>query len=439
MNVSQRLISRDVLASALLAISLFAQTQAGAQTPTLTLSQAEAMTVKNHPQIAVARDVAAAAGQNVIEARSAYYPTLKGEVTASQANQLARLGAGALQPSGLFNRFGQGLQANQLVTDLGRTKNLVASSKSQEQAARADTEVTRADVILGVDRAFFAVLQAQALVTLAQETVKARQSLADQVGALAKAQLKSQIDVSFAEVNVSQARLLAIRAQDDVQQADADLSRALGQDTPATYRLMEPPTGEVLPPNDATLVRTAIENRPDLHELKFRLDAAQYFEKAERDLSRPNVTLEAVGGALPYFDQTPRVSPHDYEGVAVNLEIPIFNGHLFSARREAAHYQALAFDQRLRDLHQQIEHDVHVAWITASNALQRIPVTEEFVKQANLSLQLAQGRYNLGLASIVEISQAQLNVTQAQIENVNAKYDYQGAFAALQYTLGTVR
>ncbi len=407
-----------------------------AQTP-LTLSQAESLAIRSHPQIAIARNVAAAAGQQVIESRSAYYPNVRGEVTASQANPLARIGAGSLQPSALYNRFGQGLEVNQLVTDLGRTKSLVATSRLNEQAARQNTAATQADVIFAVDRAFFAALQAQAFVRVAEQTVQARQSVADQIGALAKAQLKSQIDVSFADVNVAQARLLLIRAKDDVEQAYADLSRALGQDTTATYQLQEPPSDEVLPPYDAGLVTRAIQSRPDLQELRFRLSAAHSFEQAERDLSHPNVSLIAVGGALPFLDQTPRISPHGYEAVAVNVEVPVFNGHLFSARREAAHYQALASDQRLRDLQQQVTHDVRIAWLTASNAQQRVPVTEEFLKQANLALQLAQGRYNLGLATIVEVSQAQLNVTQAQIENVNARYEYQSALAGLQYTLGT--
>jgi outer membrane protein len=61
------------------------------------------------------------------------------------------------------------------------------------------------------------------------------------------------------------------------------------------------------------------------------------------------------------------------------------------------------------------------------------------IKQAQLAIKLAQGRYNLGLASIVEVTQAQLNLTQAQIENVTAKYDYQTAYAALQYTIGALR
>jgi outer membrane protein len=82
---------------------------------------------------------------------------------------------------------------------------------------------------------------------------------------------------------------------------------------------------------------------------------------------------------------------------------------------------------------------VRVAWANAMNAFQRIDVTAQFLRQATLALDLAQGRYNLGLASIVELTQAQLNVTQAEIENLSAKYDYQTQNAALQYSVGLLR
>ncbi len=192
-------------------------------------------------------------------------------------------------------------------------------------------------------------------------------------------------------------------------------------------------------PDPAALIAEAIQNRPELKDLRLRYQAAQSFEQAEADLKRPDVSVVGVGGGLPYLDQTPRVAPHEYEGVGVNVNIPIFNGHLFSARRQAAEYQTLAAEQRIRDLQQQVERDVRAAWIAASTAYQRIPVTEQLLRQAQLALNLAQGRYNLGLASIVEVTQAQLNLTQAQIENVSAKYDYESAYAELQYTTGGLR
>jgi outer membrane protein len=98
-----------------------------------------------------------------------------------------------------------------------------------------------------------------------------------------------------------------------------------------------------------------------------------------------------------------------------------------------------AANRRLSDLQQQVRHDVRSAWLTASNAYQRIPVTVELLGQARLALELAQGRDNLGLASIVEVTQAELSVTKAQIENVNANCDYRNSWAALQYTLGALR
>ena len=407
--------------------------------PPLTLVEATALAVKNHPQISAAQSEAQSAGEHVTEARAPYYPTVNGEITGSQALSLSRLGAGSLATSALFNRAGQGIQVTQLISDFGRTKNLLAQSRYQSEAANQTTQAATYDVILGVNRAYFGVLQAQAYVSVANETVRARQILTNQVTALANAQLKSQVDVSFARVNLSEARLLLIRSQDTVDRAYADLARAMGQDQQVRYQLVPAPAPPALPPAPEPLIAQALENRPEMRNQRLQLQAAQSFEQAESDLKRPNVSFIGVGGALPYLDQNPRVTPHDYEAAAVNIDIPVFNGHLYTAREQAAAYEAQATNQRLRNLQQQIERDVRAAWITASTAYQRIPVTEDLLKQAQLALSLAQGRYNLGLASIVELTQAQLNLTQAQIENVTATYDYQIAYQELQYTIGALR
>jgi outer membrane protein len=413
--------------------------QAPATQPVLTLPQATAMALQSHPQIAAAQDTAASAGQHITEARAAYYPTVDGEITGAQGLFQSRLGAGSLSSSQLFNRFGQGLQITQLVTDFGRRKNLVAQSEYQAQAAAQNTQATIYDVVIGVNRGYFGVLMAQAYVTVANETVRARQTLTDQVTALANANLKSQLDVNFAAVNLSEAKLLLIRSQDAVEQAYADLARALGQEQVVRYNLAAVPSPGAPPASAEPLIADAIQNRPELRNVQLQLQGAQSFEQAEADLTHPSVSFIAVGGGLPYLGQDPRVAPYGYEGAAVNVDIPIFNGHLFSARRQAAHYETQATSERLRNLRQQVERDVRAAWISASTAYERIPVTEEFVKQAQLALQLAEGRYNLGLASIVEITQGQLNLTQAQIENVSATYDYQSAYAQLQYAIGALR
>lgn len=426
---------------ALLACAFVCAAQSPPQPVSLTLDQAIATAIKNHPQIAIAQNLASAAGERVTEARSAYYPLVNGSITGTQTNdQNARIGAGAINASRMYTREAQGIQINQLVTDFGRTHNLVSSSRLEQQAEQQGAVATRYDITLGVARAYYEILEDTALVRVAEETVRARQTLDNQVKALATAQLRSQVDVSFADVNLSEAQLMLIRARDDVKQAYADLARAMGEDRPAAaYQLTEAQTAPAPPDDPETLVGQAIQSRPELAELRLRYESAERFAQAERDLKRPNLSFIGLGGSLPYINQDPRTAPDVYEGTALNLQIPIFNGHLFSARAREAYYQSIAADQRLRDLQQQIEHDVRTALLTAQNAYERIPVTQRLLDQARLALTLAQGRYNLALASIVELTQAQLNVTQAEIENTTARYDYQGAWAALQYTIGALR
>ena len=405
--------------------------------PTLTLAQATALALKNHPQIAAAQNLEYAANQKVIEQRAAYYPAIFGEITGSQGYDNSRLGAGDLSASRLFNRQGDGLQINQLVTDFGRTKNLVSSSSLQAQAASQATLATRYGVLLAINQAFYEVLQAQAFIRVANDTIKARQAVTDQVSAMAKAQLKSQLDVSFAQVNLFEARLLLIRSQDALKRADADLARSLGEDHQTDYQLVDDANTPGAPPSPDTLIDEAIRDRPELAQYRLQLEAARKFELAERDLQHPVVSAIAVGGAMPYINETG--VPKEYDGVAVNVSIPIFTGHLYQARQSEAHFETLAQTERLRDLQQQVERDVRANWAAAATAYQRIPVTEELVKEARMGFDLAKGRYNLGLASIVEVTQAQLNLTQAEIENVSAIYDYKNTYAALQYTIGALR
>jgi outer membrane protein len=376
-----------------------------------------------------------------VEARSAYYPAVDGEITGSAANIGGRVGAGYLNDASLFDRFGDGVEINQLISDFGRTSSLVAQSKSQAKAAEQNYQATRYDVLLRVNQAYFSVLRSQAVVKVAQETVSARQLLADQVGQLAQNKLRSQLEVSFADVTVSKAKLLLLRSQNMVQAAFAELTRALGGQQAASYQLAEEPMPPSPESNVEALVQQAIQNRPELAGVRLSRDAARQFEDAERDLKRPTASFVAVAGYMPYIDQInrPRVIPNEYAGAAVNLEIPIFNGHLFTARREEAHYRSVESDQRVRDLEQSVTRDVRIAWANAQTAYQGLAVTAEFLREATMALDLAHGRFDLGLSSIVELTDSQLNLTEAEIENLNAKYDYQSEYAALQYAMGMLR
>ena len=174
-----------------------ADPQPSSQTSTsarpLTLAEAEAIALKNNPQITVGRLRALVAEQYVRETRSALLPNAYLSLTAVDANPGSRIAAGFLNNPILFPRAAGGASVNQLVTDFGRSTNLLSSSELSAKAEDQNAAATRADVLLAVDQAFYNSLDTQALVHVAEQTVAARQTLVDKVQALTSAKLKSAV------------------------------------------------------------------------------------------------------------------------------------------------------------------------------------------------------------------------------------------------------
>jgi outer membrane protein len=417
---------------ALMAVALWAQPQP----LRLTLAEAERLAIQNNPQFSAARFNAAAANQLPLEYRAGYYPSVAGAVTAVGADSGSRLAAGALNNPVIYNRVGTGLIVNQLVTDFGRTRQLIDSAKLHAQAQDQATEVTRANILMATARAYFSVLRARAVLTVAEQTVAARQLVSDQVTALANSNLKSQLDVSFANVNLADAQLLLSQAQNSVKAAEADLAAALGLPAQTSFALQEEPPPRTLPTSVDPLVAQALQDRPELKDLRLEQSAAEATAKAEHALFYPTVGVTGTAGFVPTGESA---VPGRYGAIGVNLNIPVFNGGLFRARQTEAELKAKAATDNVNDMANRITRDVKVAYLDAQTAFDRVGLTDQLLRQAQLALDLARGRYDLGLSSIVELSQAQLNLTSAQIGSASARYDFQTQRTILDYQIGALR
>ncbi|HEX3438210.1 MAG TPA: TolC family protein [Pseudacidobacterium sp.] len=406
------------------------------QHTTLTRSEAEQMAIKNNPRISVSHLLALAQHQAVREARAAELPTATGSITAVYAEDASRISAGSLTASRLLTHAGAGGGFTQLITDFGRTSNLVASSKLQEKAQNSSALATTEDIVLATDQAFYNALQAQALLKVAQQNVDTRQTTETQVNALTQNNLKSTLDLSFANVNLSQAKLLLLDAQNNADSTMAALDAVLGLDKQVIYDLVDETTPLQPPPPDADqLIQLGLQQRPDLQALNYNQQAAVKFGRAQRDQMFPSISAAGTAGSVPvrtdqYF------TTNWWGGIGVNMNIPIFNGFLYSAQAKEASIRAQAASEQSRDLHDQIVRDIRTSWLAANTAFQRVAVTAELLKEANLALNLAQTRYKIGLSSIVELSQAQYQQTDAAIGNTNAQYQYRLALATLNYQIG---
>jgi outer membrane protein len=397
----------------------------------LSLKDAEAIALKNNPAISVARLTALASQQAVREVRSNLWPQAYADVTGVDSQENSRITAGGLNNPIVYERAAVGATVSQLITDFGRTTNLVSSANFTAKAENQNAMATKQQILLAVDQAFYGALQGQAVLTVAQQTVSARQTVADQVEALFKSKLKSQLDFSFANVNLAQAKLLLLDAENNENAALATLSMVLGYPREQNCQLVEDTTAIASPPGDVDdLISQALAMRPEILSLEFQHESAQKFHTAERDLLLPDIRAMGAIGDTPVRNP---VLSNWYGAVGVNIEIPLFNGFQYTARSKEASLREQAAQDRLVELRNRISRDVRASWLNANTAYQRVSVTRQLVDQANLALDLAQTRYSLGLSSIVELSQAQLQQTQAQISNAQAGYDYRLALAVLRY------
>jgi len=408
-----------------------------AQTPRmLTLAEAESLALRNHPRVAAARLRAEAAQETAKQTKAALSPILSSDFTASVADHGSRLGAGLINASSLFSRTAGGLNITQTLFDFGRTSTLTAAAQYRSSAERESANFIRADVILRVREAYFRALLAQSQLKVNQETVEARRLTVKQISALTASNLRSTLDLSFAELNLAEAELLLDRARNDSRSSFVQLAATLGDSTGQEYQLQDEPVLTLLDRNADVVIQQALQARPDLIALRLQEQSAKSFAESERRQGLPILTARAVGGF--YGPHDPRLEPR-YAGAGINLNIPIWNGRLFSSRQQEAELRAQVVHQEARDLELRIARDIRTAFIDAENAFARLALTGKVLAQAQRTLKLAQTRYDLGLSSIVELSQAQLSRTSAEVVTGRARYEYLLSRAVLDFHAGNLR
>ena len=269
------------------------------------------------------------------------------------------------------------------------------------------------------------------------QTVESRSVLVEKIQALTNAKLKSDLDLSFSKVEFARAKLLQLQARNDYEAARAGLSALLGYSDEQDFEPVEDSQTMNPPAEDAApLIQQALQQRPEVIALQYSVDSAAKFGHAEHDLVRPTVSALGAVGLAPVRD------PHIdnwYGAVGVNVNIPIFNGFLYNARAKAADLVTEADRQKLRDLRNTIARDVRTTWQETRHAYERLDVTRQFREQADQAMDLAQARYSLGLGSIVEYTQAELQKTEAEIADTEAGYRYRVSQLELAYTVGVPR
>lgn len=324
-----------------------------------------------------------------------------------------------------------GVSVSQLLFDFGSTDALVRKSAEELLATQLDLESAAVDVEFQVRQAFFKVLQQQALVTVAQETVQQFEKRFEQVKGFVEVGTRTKYDMTKVQVDLGNAQLNRVRARTALAVNQAVLNNVLGLAEDARFALEKPKASdEVNVPLD-TWVKQARQNQPRLVAQDARERAAQAaVDSAVADLY-PGFQFQAV------FSWNGAYSPLSWSW----LVGPVANWLIYGGGRKTERIKELAAGLRQSraqraQTEQQIFLELRQGWAQLEDARERLKIVDLTLKQAEENLTLVQGRYEIGRASSVELTDAQTALSNARGERVLAEYDVEIAIAQLKKSAG---
>jgi outer membrane protein len=414
------------------------QAISGAIPERLSLSDAQAIALRNHPRIASQGYRVQASGETVKETESALYPQIYGSANRVFGGANTRVTAppsGITDPS-IFARAAAGVSVSQLITDFGRQSDLIAASKLALKSEQDRVQSVRDSVFFKATQAYYDVLRAQALLDVARQTIKSRSTLNEQVTQLRSAKLKSDLDASFAKLGLDQANLLESKAQGNLDDAWAELAEALGLPTVRHFILTDL-HGRVSPPPESRddAISLALSRNPELMARDAAREAAHRQADADAEAALPVISAQGFAGVNPMRESDQRLS-HSYGAAGIFVTIPIYTGGRLTAEERRSADDAKAADRDLDAERNQLSRDVQMAWDSAQTAYRNIAVTSQLLESSGKALDLTHARYDIGSSSIVEVEQAEVAALEARIDQSNATYDYLIERAFLAYREG---
>jgi outer membrane protein len=210
----------------------------------------------------------------------------------------------------------------------------------------------------------------------------------------------------------------------------------LGEPRAKTYHLSDEPLPVYATNDYSALILEALAQRPDLAQARYQRDAAAEFAQAQGKLNYPTLSALGVAGVLGTGNS--HLGP-DYLAAGINLSVPIYEGGLNAGLRREAQLRAKAAEEAVRDQEDNVAREVQVTSLNLDYAWQQLDLTDALLRNANEALELSQSRFKNGISSIIELSQAELNQTSAQIAAAAARYQYQIQRSALDFQLGRLR
>jgi outer membrane protein len=395
---------------------------------TLDLQRCIAIAMERHPSIRAATGTVTAGDSRVGQAHSGFYPQLSGVAGYSRTDPYS---TSTISTGQAYDSYSSSISLSQSLYDFGKTSTQVKVQEFNRDSSRSDLDNVIVQVAFAVKQAYYGLLQARRNRDVSREVVRQFQQHLEQAKAFFEVGTKPKFDVTKADVDLSNAKLNLLKAENAVRLGQVTLNNTMGMPEAADYEVVDQLPFQRVTIDVEEVTRRAYERRPDLKAIDVKKRALEQSIELARKGYYPSVTGSAsYGWGASSF-------PLDQGwSFGAQLTVPLFSGYStkYQVEEARANLNVLSANEAL--LRQTIYQDVKQAWLNLQEAADRITTAELTVRQASENLDLANGRYASGVGSPIEVTDALVSVSNAKLAHISALSDYRLAQASLEKAAG---
>ncbi len=358
-------------------------------------------------------------------------------ISSSISSALSSLFSGLGPTPGIsyYDYYTGNLTLSQLFYDFGKTRNNVIVASEGLTAAQYDLMTKQQQIVLQAKQAFYKALADYKMIQVKEEAVSQQQDHLDQARAFFTQGIKAKIDVTKAEVDLAKARLDLIKAKNSYNVSLVKLSNAMGRGLKAeeSYNLDDPLIVKRMTADVSVLLGQAIENRPELKKLAANIRSNIALKKVAETQNLPNISL-----IYSYNWQGSQFQLPFYYYYGTQVTFTLFDGYLANSKAQEAEGNVKVLKAQVDSKLQDINLDVKQSYSDLTSALEAVEVSEKSLQQAQENYDLAKGRYNTGVGSSIEFTDARVSLTSAKSDYISALTDYKTAVATLEKAIGII-
>ncbi|HLJ61145.1 MAG TPA: TolC family protein [bacterium] len=407
--------------------------------PALTLDQAIQQALAQNPQVTAAQQALAAAQQGITIARTGLEPTVSlngsGNYGTTSGTTVTSTGVAQVLPS-VQGTGSVSFVGSVPLFDGGRTSAEVGSATAGVAIAEAALRLTQQSIALQTATAFFNVLSAEKLTDVRQAQLKQNQDQLAQTQAQVKAGVAAQSDVIQVQSQVAQAQVNLLSAQAQIATSKAALQALLAADVAGAVEVQAP----AAPPaavagSGATAVQQALANRPEVAQAQAQVQSAQSGLDLARVNAGPQMSLSINTTYTPASTNSNLTNNVGY-GLGGTVSLPLYDSGKGRAEVQQAQATLQSAQASLSAAQLSVRQDAYQAYLNAVQAAANLTATATAAAAADAALQVAQGQYRAGVGTILNVTTAEANAAQADVNAVSAVYSYQTALATLLHAEG---